>query len=97
MKFYFDFEKKDYLSTLRDDIKDMYIKYKGKCEHLIDFVIEDQTGLPRNSYVYEWYTGDNKIFYVGKGVKDRLNHILFDELKNDSEDGIYRYLNDNFV
>lgn len=96
MKFIFNFEDNDHLSTLREDIREIYLNFKDKCEPLNDFIIEDQTDLPRESYVYEWYTGDNKIFYVGKGVKNRINHILSEELKKDSSDGIYNHLKDNF-
>ncbi len=71
--------------------------FKEHKDSLFAFMpIENQTGKPRKSYVYEWVTGDNKIFYVGKGVGNRINHIINDELKNDSEDGIYNKLNRDF-
>ncbi|MBR4003040.1 MAG: hypothetical protein IKI95_03105 [Clostridia bacterium] len=71
--------------------------FKEHKEELFSFMpIENQTGKPRKSYVYEWQTGDGKIFYVGKGVGNRINHIVYDELKNDTEDGVYNKLNKEF-
>lgn len=59
-------------------------------------IIENQDGKKRSSYVYEWFTSDGKVFYVGKGVGNRINHILNDELKNDTPDGKYNYINNNY-
>ena len=59
-------------------------------------IIENQDGKKRSSYVYEWFTDDAKVFYVGKGVGNRINHILYDELKNDAPDGKYNYINNNY-
>lgn len=85
-------KKKKYMS-LREDVRQIIEKYSVECDSIEDFEITDQSNKKRESYVYEWSTIDEKVFYVGKGVKDRINHIIWDELKNDADDGIYNYLN----
>ncbi|MBO5229542.1 MAG: hypothetical protein J6B20_01975 [Clostridia bacterium] len=86
--------KKDAEKTI--DPRVLKVFKENKQEIFYNDIIENQSEKKRSSYVYEWYTGDGKIFYVGKGVGNRINHILYDELKNDKPDGKYNYLNNTY-
>ena len=48
---------------------------------------------PQPSYVYVWYTvDDNKPFYIGRGVRNRYKHILWELKKKNKKSEIYRKL-----
>ena len=60
---------------MKDFVREIYEKYKETFDDHLD--IYDKPTDKSESYVYEWYTvATNKVFYVGKGVKDRYKHIL---------------------
>lgn len=48
---------------------------------------------PQPSYVYVWYTvDDNKPFYIGRGVRNRYKHILWELKKKNKRSEKYREL-----
>lgn len=59
-------------------VREMYYKYKGRCEAFLQSVYyADNT--KNNRYVYAWFakTEPKRYFYVGKGTDRRYNHILY--------------------
>ena len=51
---------------------------------------------PQPSYVYIWYTvDDNKPFYIGRGVRNRYKHILWELKKKNKRSEVYRELDKN--
>lgn len=76
-----DFELLDLCKDMSicDEVKDLYYKYKGRCECFLPF-ISDADNKIRRYYVYAWYakTEPKGYFYVGKGTGKRYNHILSD-------------------
>lgn len=62
---------------MKDFVREIYEKNKEMYDCFL--YIEDDTGKPEKSYVYEWFTvANNKVFYVGKGVGSRKNHVLLE-------------------
>lgn len=48
---------------------------------------------PQPSYVYVWYTvDDNRPFYIGRGVRNRYKHILWELKKKGIRSEKYREL-----
>ena len=60
---------------MKEFVREIYEAYRETFDNHLD--IEDAPGEKNESYVYEWYAvATNKVFYVGKGVRDRYKHIL---------------------
>ena len=57
---------------MREDIKQIYFNDQWTYSD-IEFNESDDN---RKFYVYQWYTDNGKIFYVGKGTGNRYTHIL---------------------
>lgn len=57
---------------MKKEIKDIYLADQWTYSD-IDFNESDDN---RKFYVYQWYTDNGKIFYVGKGTGNRYNHVL---------------------
>lgn len=60
---------------MREDIKQIYLADRWTYEGVMGFEF-NESDENRNYYVYEWHTGNGKIFYVGKGTGKRYSHIL---------------------
>lgn len=65
--------------VVREDVKELYYQFKGRCEEYLPFISDAENGA-RRYYVYAWYakTEPFSYFYVGKGTGRRYNHILSD-------------------
>ena len=60
---------------MKEFVRNIYEEYRETFDDHLD--IEDKQEVKSESYVYEWYTiKTGKVFYVGKGTKDRYKHIL---------------------
>ena len=60
---------------MRDDVRKIYEENKDIYFGLL--VPQDNENQPRVHYVYEWFIVEsNKVFYVGKGTRNRYKHIL---------------------
>lgn len=61
-------------NELRPKIRSLYNKYKDKFDFTFLDLRPDDKKI--NYYVYEWFQKDtDKVFYVGKGIGSRINHI----------------------
>lgn len=61
-----------------DEVKNLYQKYKGKCENYL--MLDSADFISKSYYVYAWHTKTDpkKYFYVGKGKGSRYRHILYE-------------------
>lgn len=85
---------------MREDVKKIYDEHRDIFWGFI--VPHDEPNQPRKHYVYEWYTvATNKVFYVGKGVNSRYNHIekeieTFEKNAKKYKGAHYKFLKDRF-
>jgi len=64
---------------VNDKVKEIYYKYKGKCEKYLTSVY-NADNVNHRYYVYAWHTKTEpkRYFYVGKGTGSRYKHIISD-------------------
>lgn len=81
-------------------IEEIYIKNKWEYG-MFGYDPENRDDIKKDSYIYAWFTKDTKkCFYVGKGKRDRYNHILWEinDVENNSKKykgKSYKILKDN--
>ena len=65
---------------IRAEVKDLYYRYRGRCESFLLPLLGRGCDDAPKYYVYAWYakTEPKKYFYVGKGTAMRYKHSLDD-------------------